>query len=80
MLLFGFIIRKRPKNAVNKIQGDSFARGPKLLFMYTVEQRRFLVRKYWKTGSFKPYQTAFRTEFVRDVHHRIVAFINWLKR
>jgi len=31
--------------------------------MYTVEQRGFLVRKYWKTGSFKARQTAFRTEF-----------------
>jgi len=31
--------------------------------MYTVEQRGFLVRKYWQTGSFKACQTAFRTEF-----------------
>ena len=31
--------------------------------MYTVEKRRFLVRKYWQTGSFKACQTAFRTEF-----------------
>ena len=31
--------------------------------MYTVEQRGFLVRKYWQTGSFKAFQTAFRTEF-----------------
>ena len=31
--------------------------------MYTVEQRGFLVRKYWQTGSFKSFQTAFRTEF-----------------
>jgi len=31
--------------------------------MYTVEQRVFLLRKYWKTGSFKACQTAFRTEF-----------------
>ena len=30
--------------------------------MYTVEQRGFLVRKYWQTGSFKACQTAFRTE------------------
>jgi len=45
------------------IQGESLARGPKLLSMYTVEQRRFLVRKYWQTGSFKACQTAFRTEF-----------------
>ena len=37
--------------------------GPKLLSMYTVEQRGFLVRKYWQTGSFKACQTAFRTEF-----------------
>jgi hypothetical protein len=31
--------------------------------MYTVEQRVFLVRKYWQTGSFKAGQMAFRTEF-----------------
>ena len=31
--------------------------------MYTVEQREFLIRKYWQTGSFKACQTAFRTEF-----------------
>ena len=45
------------------IQGESLARGPKLLSMYTVEQHGFLVRKYWQTGSFKACQTAFRTEF-----------------
>ena len=39
------------------------ARGPNLLSMYTVEQRGFLIRKYWQTGSFKACQTAFRTEF-----------------
>jgi len=33
------------------------------LSMYTVEQRGFLVCKYWQTGSFKACQTAFRTEF-----------------
>ena len=31
--------------------------------VYTVEQRGFLVLKYWQTGSFKACQTAFRTEF-----------------
>jgi len=31
--------------------------------MYTVEQRGFLFRKYWQTGSFKACQTEFRTEF-----------------
>ena len=31
--------------------------------MYRVEQRGFVVRKYWQTGSFKASQTAFRTEF-----------------
>jgi len=31
--------------------------------MYIVEQRGFLFRKYWQTGSFKACQTAFRTEF-----------------
>jgi len=45
------------------IQGESLARGPKLLSMYTVEQRGFLVGKYWQTGSFKARQMAFRTEF-----------------
>ena len=45
------------------VQGESLAKGPKLLSMYTVEQRGFLVRKYWQTGSFKACQTAFRTEF-----------------
>jgi len=31
--------------------------------MYTVEQRGFLIRKYWQTGSSKACQTAFRTKF-----------------
>jgi len=31
--------------------------------VYTVEQRGFLVRKYWQTGSFKACQAAFRMEF-----------------
>jgi len=35
------------------IQGESVARGRKLLCMYTVEQRWFLVRKYRQTSSFK---------------------------
>ena len=48
---------------MHNIHDDSVARGPKLLSMYTVEQREFLVRKYWQTGSFKACQTAFRTEF-----------------
>jgi len=48
---------------IHDIQGDPLARGPKLLSMYTVEQRGFLVRKYWQTGSFKACQMAFRTEF-----------------
>ena len=45
------------------IQVESLARGPKLLSMYTVKQRGFLVHKYWQTGSFKACQTAFRMEF-----------------
>ena len=45
------------------IQGESLARGPKLLCMYTVEHRGFLIRKYWQTGSFKACQMAFRTKF-----------------
>jgi len=48
---------------LHNIQGESFARGPKLLSMYTVEQRGFLFRKYWQTGSFKTRQMAFRMEF-----------------
>ena len=31
--------------------------------LYTVEQRGFLLRKYWQTGSFKARHTAFRKEF-----------------
>jgi len=31
--------------------------------MYTIEQRVFLVRKYWQTGLFKACQTALRAEF-----------------
>ena len=38
-------------------------RGPKLLSMYTVEQRGFLILKYWQTSSFKACQMTFRTEF-----------------
>ena len=49
--------------SVRNVQGDSVARRPKLLSVYTVEQRGFLVRKYWQTGSFKSRQMAFRTEF-----------------
>ena len=45
------------------LQGESLTRGLKLLSVYTVEQRGFLVRKYWQTGSFKACQIAFRTEF-----------------
>ena len=45
------------------LQSDSVARSPKLLSMYTAEQRGFLVRKYWQTGFFKACQTAFRKEF-----------------
>jgi len=45
------------------MQGESLARGPKLLSMYTVEERGFFVRKYWQTCSFKASQMAFRTEF-----------------
>ena len=45
------------------VESDTLARSSKLLSMYTVEQRGFLVRKYWQTGSFKANQTAFQTEF-----------------
>jgi len=54
---------KKSVENVKIVKGDSLARGPKLLSMYTVEQRAFLVRKYWQTGSFKACQTAFRTKF-----------------
>ena len=43
------------------IQGESLVRGPNLSSI--VEQRGFLFRKYWQTGSFKACQTVFRTEF-----------------
>jgi len=49
--------------SVLEIQGESLARGPKLLSVCTVERRGFLIHKYWQTGSFKACQTAFRTEF-----------------
>jgi len=39
------------------------SRSPKLLSMYAVEQRGFLLRNYWQTGSLKACHTAFRTEF-----------------
>ena len=54
-----FLINKK----IVDIQGESLARSPKLLSAYTVEQRGFLARKYWQTGSFKACQTAFQTEF-----------------
>jgi len=44
--------------------------------MYTVEERKFFVRKYWQTGSFKAFQTALRKEFDE---RRSVASRNWLK-
>jgi len=56
--------RNRKNNLRNYVlQSESLARGPKLLSMYTVEQRGFLVHKYWQTGSFKACHTAFQTEF-----------------
>ena len=58
-----FTIISVPYYNTGNIQSESLARGPKLLSMYTVEQRGFLLRKYWQTGSFKACQTAFRTEF-----------------
>ena len=61
------------------IQDESLARGPKLLFMYTVEQRGVLVLKYWQTGSFKACRRHFERNLVKDVHHRNVASRNWLK-
>ena len=64
---------------MHNIHDDSVARGPKLLSMYTVEQREFLVRKYWQTGSFKHARRNLERNLVKDVHHRSVAFRNWLK-
>ena len=51
--------------------------APKLLSMYTVEQRGFLVRKYWQTGSFKACQTAFRTEYgkIRALSDRLCGLV-----
>jgi len=62
------------------LEGDSLARGPKLLSMYTVEQRWFLVRKYWQTGSLEHARRHFERNLVKDVHHRSVVSRNWLKR
>jgi hypothetical protein len=31
--------------------------------MYSTEQRVFIVREYWRTGSFKQCQMAFRNEY-----------------
>jgi hypothetical protein len=45
------------------IQGESLTRDPKLLSLYTVEQRGFLIHKYWQAGSFKACQMAFWMEF-----------------
>ena len=60
----GYCNRKDVANfTLLNIKDESLTRGPKLLSMYTVEQRRFLFRKYRHTGSFKACQTAFRTEF-----------------
>jgi len=56
----------KPQDIVNEngfVQGESLARGPKLLSVYTFEQRGFLVRKYWQTGSSEACQMAFRMEF-----------------
>ena len=59
--------------------GESLARGPKLLSMYTVEQRGFLVRKYWRTGSFKACQTAFRTERLAPSKYSIQKLVKKLE-
>ena len=62
------------------IQGESLAIGPKLSSIYTVEQRGFLGRKYWQTGSFKACQMAFRTEFgERRAPSGSFVSRNWLK-
>jgi len=58
---------------------ESLARGPKLLSIYTVEERGFLVRKYWQTGSLEHARRHFERNLVKDLHHRSVASRNWLK-
>ena len=58
-----FSISTQSRSISGIVQGESLARGPKLLSMYTVKTRGFLVRKYWQTGSFTACQMAFRTEF-----------------
>ena len=66
-------------NRIQEVQGESLAGDPKLLSMYRAEQRGFLVRKCWQTGSFIACQTALERNLVKDVHHRSVASRNWLK-
>ena len=62
------------------IQRESLARGPKLLSMYTVEQRGFLVRKYWqKQVHLKHSRRHFERNLFKDVDHRIFPSRNWLK-
>ena len=63
-----------------KLQGESLARGPKLLSMYTAEQGGFLVCKYWQTGSFKACQTAFRTEFGDKRAQSKCCIQKWVKK
>jgi len=48
--------------------------------MYTVEERGFLVRKYWQTGSFKACQTAFRTEFGERRAPSKCSIQKWVKK
>jgi len=48
--------------------------------MYTVEQRGFLVRKYWQTGSFKAWQTVFRTEFGERRAPSKCSIQKWVKK
>ena len=59
--LYLFQIWDKPRTDT-LVQGESLARGPKLLSMYKFEQYGFLFRKYWHTGPLKAFRTAFRTE------------------
>jgi len=61
------------------VQGESLARGPKLLSMYTVEQRGFLFVNTGKQVHSKHARRHLERNLVKDVHHRSVASRNWVK-
>jgi len=61
------------------IQGESVARGGKLLSMYTVEQRRFLFVYTGGDVHLKHGRRHFQRNLLKDVHRRSAASRNWLK-